>query len=224
MRGVEQIPWLYDTMCALMEWSGFDRWRAWLVKGARGRTLEVGSGTGRNLARYPAGVAVVALEPSREALEKSRARRGEALLVRGSAEALPFRPGAFDTVVSSLVFCSVPKPEVGLAEIRRVLAPGGQLRMLEHVRSESRLGGWWDDTIQPLWTVVAGGCHPNRRTEQVVGASGFAIAERRARGSMRRFVATPSERDAQRAPEGDPSGRAADRDQLDEQRRVEREV
>jgi ubiquinone/menaquinone biosynthesis C-methylase UbiE len=201
MRGVEQIPWVYDAMCALMEWSGFDRWRAWLVKGATGRTLEVGSGTGRNLARYPQTSALIALEPSREALDASRARRGPALLVRGSAEALPFREGAFDTVVSSLVFCSVPRPEVGLAEIRRVLAPSGTLRMLEHVRSESRLGGWWDDTIQPLWTVVAGGCHPNRRTEHVVASSGFSITDRRARGSMRRFVATPaaSQGEAQRS-------------------------
>jgi ubiquinone/menaquinone biosynthesis C-methylase UbiE len=191
MRGVEQIPWLYDGLCRLMEWTGFDRWRAWLVKGARGRTLEVGSGTGRNLARYDGVSLLVAVEPSADALAASRARQGRALLVRASAEALPFREGAFDTVVSSLVFCSVPRPEVGLAEVKRVLAPEGVLRMVEHVRSEGRVGGAFDDAIQPLWTRVAGGCHPNRRTEATVEAAGFSLSERRANGSMRRFVATP---------------------------------
>jgi ubiquinone/menaquinone biosynthesis C-methylase UbiE len=113
------------------------------------------------------------------------------LLVRASAEALPFREGAFDTVVSSLVFCSVPRPEVGLAEVKRVLAPAGTLRMIEHVRSETTVGGAFDDLIQPVWTKVAGGCHPNRRTEATVEAAGFELSERRANGSMRRFVATP---------------------------------
>ncbi len=192
MRGVEQIPWLYDGLCRVLEWTGLERWRAWLVKGARGRTLEVGSGTGRNLARYDHALPLlVAVEPAADALEASKGRRGGALLVRASAEALPFREGAFDTVVSSLVFCSVPRPEVGLAEVRRVLAPGGVLRMLEHVRSEGRLGGAFADLIQPVWTKVAGGCHPNRRTEATVEAAGFELSERRANGSMRRFVATP---------------------------------
>lgn len=191
MRGVEQIPWLYDAMCAVMEWTGLARWRAWLVSGARGRTLEVGCGTGRNLPRYSPELQLFALEPDADALKVAKQRAPKALLVRGSAEALPFREGAFDTVVSSLVFCSVPKPEVGLHEIGRVLARDGQLRMLEHVRHRADVIGWLQDLIQPLWTVVAGGCHPNRRTEETVEANGFVIQEdgRRARGTMRRFVA-----------------------------------
>jgi ubiquinone/menaquinone biosynthesis C-methylase UbiE len=142
MRGVEQIPWLYDAMCTVMEWTGLSRWRAWLVKGAKGRTLEVGCGTGRNLPRYEPSLAVIALEPDADALKKAKLRTPNALLVRGSAEALPFRDGAFDTVVSSLVFCSVPKPELGLKEIGRVLTTDGQLRMLEHVRHDSKPIGW----------------------------------------------------------------------------------
>ena len=191
MRGVEQIPWLYDAMCTVMEWTGLSRWRAWLVGGARGRTLEVGCGTGRNLPRYAADVPLVALEPDADALKVAKQRAPNALLVRASAEALPFREGAFDTVVSSLVFCSVPKPEVGLREIGRVLKPDGQLRMLEHVRHRSSVIGWLQDLIQPAWTFVAGGCHPNRRTEATVEASGFVIQEegRRAQGTMRRFIA-----------------------------------
>ncbi|MBE2249166.1 MAG: class I SAM-dependent methyltransferase [Myxococcus sp.] len=191
MRGVEQIPWLYDAMCAVMEWTGLSRWRAWLVQGARGRTLEVGCGTGRNLLRYDAALTLIGLEPDAHALDRARARAPGALLVRGSAEALPFREGAFETVVSSLVFCSVPRPEVGLHEIGRVLAPDGQLRMLEHVRHDAKAVGWLQDVLQPAWTAVAGGCHPNRRTELTVEANGFSIAAdgRRSDGTMRRFVA-----------------------------------
>lgn len=203
MRGLEQIPWVYDAMCAVMEWSGLKRWRAWLVGGAKGRTLEVGCGTGRNLPLYPKDVTLVAVEPSRDTLAKAKRKNPAVLLVRASAEALPFREGAFDTVVSSLVFCSVPRPAVGLAEVKRVLAPGGALRMMEHVRSEGRFGAWVQDTIQPAWTRVAGGCHPNRRTEEAVEAAGFAIQAdgRRKDGNMRRFIAVASEGDPQRRAE-----------------------
>jgi ubiquinone/menaquinone biosynthesis C-methylase UbiE len=203
MRGVEQIPWLYDAMCAVMEATGLSRWRAWLVDGAKGRTLEVGCGTGRNLPRYDPQLPVIGLEPDADAIRAARARAPHRPLVRASAEALPFRAGAFDTVVSSLVFCSVPHPEIGLAEIRRVLSATGQLRMLEHVRHEAKVRGWIQDTIQPVWTAVAGGCFPNRRTEATVEASGFRILPegRRGEGTMRRFVAekAPSEGDPDRA-------------------------
>ncbi|MFZ5446039.1 MAG: class I SAM-dependent methyltransferase [Myxococcota bacterium] len=190
MRGVEQIPWLYDAMCFFLDHSGLARWREWLTKGAKGRTLEVGCGTGRNLPRYPQDVTLVAVEPEADALAVARQRAPNALFVRASAEALPFREGAFDTVVSSLVFCSVPDPKQGLGELRRVLDDEGQLRMMEHVRSEGWYGGV-QDALQPAWTAVAGGCRPNRRTEQTVEESGFEILEdgRRADGTMRRFVA-----------------------------------
>jgi ubiquinone/menaquinone biosynthesis C-methylase UbiE len=190
MRGVEQIPWLYDAMCFVLERTGLERWRNWLVGGVKGRTLEVGCGTGRNLPRYPAEAQVIALEPEADALEKARGRAPHMLFVRASAEALPFREGTFDTVVSSLVFCSVPRPEVGLAEIKRVLCDAGQLRMMEHVRSDGWYGGV-QDFLQPTWTWVAGGCHPNRRTEASVEAAGFVMEEegRRSDGTMRRFTA-----------------------------------
>ncbi|MDQ3264953.1 MAG: class I SAM-dependent methyltransferase [Myxococcota bacterium] len=193
MRGVEQIPWVYDAMCSLMEATGLRKWRAWLTGGARGLTLEVGSGTGRNLPLYPQEARVVAVEPSWDTLRRSRARAGaQVALVRASAEALPFRDGAFETVVSGLVFCSVPDPVRGLEEVRRVLQDDGQLRMLEHVRSTSRFGAAYQDLIQPAWTRVAGGCHPNRDTEANVTAAGLRIdpLTRRAKGNLRRFVAS----------------------------------
>lgn len=189
MRGVEQIPWLYDAGMAVIEATGLAKWRRWLVAGARGRTLDVGCGTGRNLPLYPAGVSVIGVDPSPDALRKARARAPAVPLVRASAEALPFRDGAFDTVVSGLVFCSVPDAPKGLAEVKRVLGPGGALRMLEHVRSTSPLGGKWQDFIQPAWTWAMGGCHPNRDTEASVAAAGFTVEERRAKGNMRRLLA-----------------------------------
>ncbi len=91
MRGVEQIPWLYDAMCTVMEWTGLSRWRSWLVGGARGKTLEVGCGTGRNLPRYSRDIRLIALEPDADALKVAKDRAPNALLVRASAEALPFR-------------------------------------------------------------------------------------------------------------------------------------
>ena len=193
MRGIEQIPALYDAMAALIEALGLARWRKWLVSGARGRILDVGCGTGRNLPLYASGAKPIGLDPSEDALKAARRRAPAVPLVRGSAEALPFRDGAFDTVVSGLVFCSVRDPSRGLAEVRRVLRNDGVLRMLEHVRSTSRVGARWQDFIQPAWTWVMGGCHPNRDTEATVEASGFEILPegRRAKRNMRRFAARP---------------------------------
>ncbi len=195
MRGVEQIPWLYDAMCAVHEAMGLARWRRWLVAGARGRVLDLGSGTGRNLPLLPAGTVAVALDPSWESLRRARRRAPTIPLVVGSAEALPFRAGSFDTVLSGLVFCSVPDPQRGLGEVRRVLAPGGRLRMLEHVRSVRPWKARLQDRLQPAWTALAGGCRPNRETERTVEASGFTIeAEgRRAKADLRRFQARPSD-------------------------------
>ncbi|MGH7312325.1 MAG: class I SAM-dependent methyltransferase [Candidatus Rokuibacteriota bacterium] len=191
MRGIEQIPWLYDALCALCEWRGLGRWRRWLAGGARGRTLDLGSGTGRNLPLIPGGARAVGLDPAWDALQRAGQRAPSALLVQARAEALPFRDGAFDTVVSGLVLCSVADPGRALGEARRVLQSGGQLRMLEHVRSTTPWKARLQDRLQPLWTRLTGGCYPNRETEQLVEAAGFAIeAEgRRARGVLRRFTA-----------------------------------
>lgn len=193
MRGFENYPAFYDAYCALLERWGLSRWREWLAKGARGRTLEVGCGTGRNLGRFADGLQVIATEPDERMIRAARRRAPKALLVRASAEALPFRTGGFETVVASLVFCTVPDVGRGLAEVRRVLQPGGQLRLVEHVRSVTTWVGRWQDFIQPAWSWLAGGCHPNRNTEDAVERAGFIIEAqgRQTRGTMRRFSARP---------------------------------
>jgi len=190
MRGVEQIPWVYDLGLWFAELGAFGRWRRWLPGGAAGRTLDLGTGTGRNLPWLPGETRAVAVDPSRENLLAARRRAPGVPLVRARAEALPFKDGAFDTVLSGMVFCSVDDPAAGLAEVRRVLAPGGAVRLLEHVRSTSPLGGWWHDLIQPAWTWAAGGCRPNRRTEVAIAAAGFELVagSLQARGTWRRLV------------------------------------
>jgi ubiquinone/menaquinone biosynthesis C-methylase UbiE len=193
MRGVEQIPWLYDLGLWLAERLGFIRWRRWLAEGATGPTLDLGTGTGRNLPWLATATTLVGVDPSPDNLRAARVRRPGALLVRARAEALPFRPATFETVVSGMVFCSVDDPLAGLAEVRRLLRPGGTLRMIEHVRSTHPLEGWWQDLIQPAWTWAAGGCRNNRETERTVTGAGFVIdpATRRESGTMRRWVARP---------------------------------
>jgi ubiquinone/menaquinone biosynthesis C-methylase UbiE len=195
VRGVEQVPWLYDTAMALLEKTGLGRWRSWLAGGvSRGRVLDLGCGTGRNLPLYGQGTRIVGLDPCRASLLKARRRSPGALLVLARAEALPFRDRAFDTVVSALVFCSVGDVPRGLAEVRRVLRPDGVLRLLEHVRATGRVAAWLQDRTQPAWTWFTGGCHPNRDTEAAVRAAGFEIdpATYRAQGDIRRFECRPS--------------------------------
>ncbi len=190
MRGLEQIPWLYDLGMALLERAGLRSWRSWLVSGASGRTLDLGTGTGRNLPLYPPGVRAVAVDPHRENLARARARAPGVPLVLARAEALPFRAGVFDTAVSGLVLCSVDDPAASLSELRRVLRPGGALRILEHVR-ERGWRGRLQDLVQPAWTAASGGCRPNRETERSVEEAGFAVepGTRRERGTMRRLAA-----------------------------------
>jgi len=193
VRGLEQIPWLYDGLCVVLERAGLAPWRQRLVAGARGRTLDVGCGTGRGLPLYDADTRVFGLDPARDSLVRARRRAPSVPLVQASVEALPFRDGVFDTVVSSLVFCSVPDPARGLAEVRRVLRSDGRLRMLEHVRSLRSWKAAFQDCVQPIWTRFSGGCRPNRDTERAVEAAGFRIdaEERVARADLRCFAARP---------------------------------
>jgi len=193
LRGIEQVPFLYDAGLAFLEATGLGRWRHWLAEGATGRTLDLGCGTGRNLPLLDGRARPVGLDPCIETLQAARRRAPGVPLVRGVAERLPFRTGSFDTAVSGLVLCSVDDPPRTLGELRRVLAPGGTLRLLEHVRATIGWHASLQDLAQPLWTRFTGGCRPNRDTEAALRAARFRVdeASRRASGTMRRLVARP---------------------------------
>jgi len=188
-RGIEQIPLVYDALMAVTDRIGLWKLRAWLTKGATGLTLELGCGTGRNLPSYPGAARLFGIDPSLDSLRRARRRAPGVPLVCATAEALPFRRGVFDTVVISLVLCSVPEAAEALGEVRRVLRDSGAVRLLEHVRSERRWEARWQDFIQPVWTRITGGCHPNRDTEGSVRRAGFRIDERKAKRNLRRLVA-----------------------------------
>lgn len=201
MKGIEQRPTLYDAGMRVLDAMGLSRWRESLVAAIPGSpspdlTLEVGCGTGRTLALHPRGGILIGMDPEFALLKAARRRAPNAILIQARAEALPFRDGCMDQIVSSLVFCSVDDPGAGLQEVRRTLKPDGHLRMLEHVRPNGRFRRWLADRIQPAWTAVSGGCHPNRDTERLVQRSGFKILPETqiARGSLRRFDAVPDPR------------------------------
>jgi SAM-dependent methyltransferase len=150
-----------------------------LIAGVRHRVLELGAGTGLNLGRYSHGAEVVAVEPEPTMARKARARAREAAVsvgvIRGVAEALPFPDGTFDTVVACCVLCSVFDQEKAIDELRRVLRPGGEIRVYEHVRSVHPGWALVQDLITPVWHRFGCNCHPNRDTAAALGAAGFEV-------------------------------------------------
>lgn len=157
---------------------GFGGWRWELLSEVRGHTLEVGCGWGHNFAHYPSEVAVSAFDLNPERVSTAGRRQASVALSVADAQQLAWAAHTFDTVVGSLVFCSIPRPEQALAEIRRVLKPTGRLFLLEHVRSHHEWLGQLQDGLAPAWLWATGGCHLNRDTETTVRAAGFAIERR----------------------------------------------
>jgi len=160
-----------------------------LLRGVEGRVLEIGAGTGWNVVRYPPGTDVTYTEPDPHMGKRLRAKGVD--VVVASAEALPFADDSFDTVVSTLVLCTVPDVPATLREIRRVLRPGGKLLFLEHVRADpgTKLERWQDRLHGP-WHAFACGCHCNRDTLSSLAAAGFSVEDVRheAWGFMPRIV------------------------------------
>lgn len=171
--------WSYDLGLSLMERAGLTDRRRRLLSAVRGRVLEVGAGTGLNLAHYPAGIArLVAVEPD-PAMARRLQRRAVAVAfpvevhttdLAGAA----LEPGSFDTVVSTLVLCSVADPAAELSRIAALLAPDGQLLFIEHIRGRG-LRARAQRAAAPLWRRLAAGCHLDRDTPAALRAAGFVI-------------------------------------------------
>ena len=175
---------LYDPFTWVGERTGLRAHRRALLSRARGCTLEIGSGTGLNLPHYPDDLDdLVLAEPDaamRSRLEKRLSRSGQrARLVDAPAERLPVPGGSVDTVVSTLVLCTVDAPDVALREIARVLRPGGQLLFLEHVRSESPTLARWQDRLAGPWRRFARGCRCNRATAELIVTCGLELEQTR---------------------------------------------
>ncbi len=167
----------YDRGMWLLETLSLNRLRRQLLVKANGCLLEIGMGTGANLPWYHEGANVFGIDANIERMSGSARRAVKSPFAASCADAqqLPFASDQFDTVVGTLVFCSIPEPERALGEIRRVLRPGGQLLLLEHVRGQGKVSRWLTDFLQPAWFALQGSCHLNRETGEAVRQSGFSI-------------------------------------------------
>lgn len=205
---------LYDRFMQAAEDACLRDWRAELLSGLHGKVLEVGAGTGANLAHYPAAVTEIVLtEPDAAMSEKLSARlagtenelhaarvghregpriagiSGRSItFVAADVARLPFADESFDAVVATLLLCSVPDPAGAIAEMKRVLVPGGRFVFLEHVGAEARTSRrTWQGRIEPVWKHLAGNCHLTRDTARTLQEGGFESVELR-RESMRKAL------------------------------------
>jgi ubiquinone/menaquinone biosynthesis C-methylase UbiE len=175
------FAWFYSRVSTSLDAAGVGQLRAELLAGLSGAVVEVGAGNGLNFGHYPdtvAGVQAVEPEPHlRGRAEQAAASAAVPVkVVEGTAERLPAEDGSADAVVATLMFCSVPDVSAALAEIRRVLRPGGQLVFMEHVRGESRVCQFVqrvaDGTIRPA---LMGGCRTHRDPVAAIKTAGFTV-------------------------------------------------
>lgn len=172
---------VYDRVLAGVERAGLAGRRSALVATASGRVLEIGAGTGANLAHLPDGLTGVTLSEPSAGMRRRLARRVAAsgrtdvTVIGAGAEALPFPDGAFDTAISTLTLCTVDDPERVARELRRVLAPRGRLLLIEHVTGTGATARW-QRRIEPVWRRLARGCRLTRDTRATLAAAGFDVS------------------------------------------------
>ena len=194
-RRYDRIARFYDAFEAPMDLLGGRRRRARTITGASGRTLEVGVGTGRNIDLYRPEVDLAGIDIAPQMLARAERRahklRRPVHLEVADVEDLPFPDARFDTVTATCVFCSVPDPVAGLREVARVIRPGGQVLLLEHVRPRNSVLGWVFDRLSPLAQRLVGPAI-NRRTETNVQAAGLDIIDVDRQGIWRQIRARPA--------------------------------
>ena len=156
-----------------------DPFRQRIAGAAQGRVLEIGIGSGRNLRLYaPQVERILGLDPSPQLLARARDRAGadpRVELLTGSAEQIPLADRSIDTIVMTFVACSIPEVETAFSEMRRVLKPTGRLLFVEHGRAPDARIARWQDRITPLWRSIQGGCHLNRKMDDLIANAGFRM-------------------------------------------------
>jgi ubiquinone/menaquinone biosynthesis C-methylase UbiE len=177
------FAFLYDTVMGPLEKRWIARVRNKIVSGVDGSVLEIGAGTGSNFPYYSKEKVerIVSLEPNPYMLEQAKRKAKEIGLqvefYQGMAETLPFSDGEFDTVVATLVLCSVNEPQRVFQEIRRVCKKGGRIVLFEHVRTESKSLAVLQDALTPAWKRLCDGCHLNRDTGRYMKESGIRVVK-----------------------------------------------
>ena len=171
------LPRLLDLA---MRNRALDHYRQQTIETARGPVLEIGVGSGPNLPLYNRAVdRVCGIDPSPELLRLAHKRTADAVvpvsLIRASAEHLPFALAVFETIVMTWTLCSIPNPIAALIEMRRVLKPGGRLLFVEHGLSQESRVARWQHRLTPCWKRIGGGCHLDRKMDDLIRSGGFEI-------------------------------------------------
>jgi ubiquinone/menaquinone biosynthesis C-methylase UbiE len=174
----------YGLISAGAEKAGAAEHRSEALAGLAGRAIELGAGNGLNFNHYPSDmteVMAVEPEPHLRRLAAGAADRASvpARVVDGEAASLPADDESFDAPVASLVLCSVPEQAVALAELYRVIRPGGELRFYEHVRAETPRRARQQDRVDRFWPYIGGGCHTGRDTVTAIKRAGFSVEHQR---------------------------------------------
>ncbi|NBG88828.1 class I SAM-dependent methyltransferase [Isachenkonia alkalipeptolytica] len=176
----DRISKIYDALEQPMELMALKQWRREMTEALKGKVLEIGVGTGKNIPYYPESADITAIDFSEKMLAKARAKakkhQKNVELLHMDAQNMSFEDDTFDVVFTTCVFCSVPDPIKGLKEIKRVCKPEGKIIMLEHVRSEKKIIGPLMDLFNPL-TVNLYGANINRRTVENIQKAGFHNVE-----------------------------------------------
>ncbi|GAB2480551.1 class I SAM-dependent methyltransferase [Alkalibacterium psychrotolerans] len=175
----DRVSGLYDIMDRMMK----DKWREDLLKDVKGKVLEVGIGTGKNLSFYPEGIELTGVDFSPKMLKKAQEKIDESalsypvILKEMDIQQLDFSDNTFDYVVSTCVFCSVPDPVKGLKELKRVCKPDGRIIMLEHMRSDNKIAGKVMDLLNPI-PVTIWGANINRDTLKNIAEAGLTFEKK----------------------------------------------